>query len=235
MEEQEEEQDRLILQDQKVFGTGLKRKRVQFVPAAALEDEPATVPKPSARNAGDRYLSIVLPNEGQKVGKAGKISHDPAQAASKSGTTEEDTMCEICHLPVNSIADSSLPAQRPHETSLVHQVCLAQSHPPSHLDRSRVGLKYLSSYGWDPDSRLGLGVRGEGIRVPIKPKIKNDTVGLGVRAAQQKGLLVEKKKIERLDEKGVRKKEAGQRKKREKLQEMFYRNEDLERYLGSNA
>ena len=41
-----------------------------------------------------------------------------------------------------------------------------------------------------------------------------------------------KKKIERLDAKGVRRKELEGKKRRERLQQMFYGMEDVERYLG---
>ncbi|KAL8829507.1 MAG: hypothetical protein Q9191_001979 [Dirinaria sp. TL-2023a] len=245
-EEEEEEPNRNPLQNQKFFGAGLKRKRIQFVPAAAVKNEPTAAPKisssssSSSSNAGDRYLSIVLPRKGQQIAQTdnNNISHnDTAQSASQpSATPEENPTCEICHLPLHSTADSQLPAAppKPHETSLVHQFCLSHSTPPSHLDRSRAGLKYLSSYGWDPDSRRGLGVNGEGIRVPLKPRIKNDTVGLGMDVAlKKKGIVLEKKKrVERLDAKGVRKKDAEERKRRERLQELFYQSEDLEKYLA---
>lgn len=132
------------------------------------------------------------------------------------------------------MTDASTGDIKPHETSLVHQVCLAHSHPPSHLDRNRAGVKYLSSYGWDPDSRLGLGAKGEGVRVPIKAKVKNDTVGLGVERAISKGQVVAKK-VERLDAKGLRRKELEGKKREKRLQQMFYGADDVEKYLGTGA
>ena len=78
---------------------------------------------------------------------------------------------------------------------------------------------------------LGLGANGEGIRAPLKGVMKNDTVGLGVK----KGQVGEKKVVRRLDAKGVRRKDDEDRKRGEKLQEMFYGNLDVERYLGLNG
>ena len=97
------------------------------------------------------------------------------------------------------------------------------------MDRSRQGFKYLSSYGWDPDSRQGLGATGKGIRAPIKAKVKNDTVGLGAKTKEAAKPL--DAKVERLDAKQVRKKDMEDRRKRERLQEIFYRNDDVEKYL----
>ena len=66
--------------------------------------------------------------------------------------------------------------------------------------------------------------------MPIKAKMKNDTVGLGVELREtKKG---PEKKVELLDAKKVRKKDLEDQKKRVKLQQMFYGNDDVERYLG---
>lgn len=133
---------------------------------------------------------------------------------------------------------------RPHEASLAHQLCLTHSHPPSHLDRTRHGLRYLSAYGWDPDSRLGLGAPGrEGIREPVKAKVKHDTVGLGVNSVDEDWSSSKRDKdksaqgakpakVVKLNAKQARKGHAEARKKGEMLREMFYRGDDVQRYLG---
>ena len=223
----------LPLDDQRVFGAGIKRKRVHFVsaaPADVLEPTPSATPE---RSAGERYLSIVLPCESrEKNGSAHTLASPSGSMDAISQTLPvEDVVCSVCHVPIHPLPSTP---SKPHETSLVHQVCITNSYPPSHLDRTSHGLKYLSSYGWDPDSRLGLGAKGEGIREPLKGKLKNDTVGLGVKAARKTSLVVENK-VERLDAKGVRKRDSEDRKKRERLQEMFYGNGELERYLGPNG
>ena len=226
----------ISLQDQRVFGAGIKRKRIQFVPAASTTSPLPAPQLPSTKNAGQRYLSIVLGEDGTRA--EGKADQEAiSDSTISTGTVSlpraaKDAHCEICNLPITSITDISTGDSKPHETSLVHQVCLEQSHPPSHLDRTRTGLKYLSSYGWDPDSRLGLGAKGEGARVPLKAKVKNDTVGLGVSRALSKGQTVAKK-VERLDAKGVRRKELEWKKRGERLQQMFYGREDVEKYLGA--
>jgi hypothetical protein len=260
----DEEEYFIPLEDQRVFGAGIKRKRVQFVPAV----EPnlsTTTSKPdkaaSSSSVGDTYLSIVLkrsksepiekntdstldenkkhevtPSDSRERATRTDSSNDKtsptpetAPETRSSSQSLPDSNCEICHLPLRTTSNLSPTA---HHSSIAHQVCLEHSHPPSHIDRARSGLKYLSSYGWDPDSRRGLGARGEGIRQPLKGKIKNDTVGLGVSEA----LLATKKKGERdpppLNAKEVRKREAEGRKKGERLREMFYRNDDVEKYLG---
>ncbi|MCJ1225026.1 hypothetical protein MMC12_001673 [Toensbergia leucococca] len=224
------------LQDQRVFGAGVRRKRIDFIPAEQNSTDTITQTN-STTNIGDRYLSIVLSNS-KTLGKA-EPQETAAQGedlATKSHKKRHLDMplCEICNLPIASTEETEITKLRPHEASLAHQVCLSHSDPPSHLDRNRCGLKYLSSYGWDPDSRLGLGATGRGIRVPIKETPKNDTVGLGLtRTAQSVNIRkVTGRRVEKLDAKQMRKREVEERRKREKLQDMFFRNDDLEKYLG---
>ena len=66
--------------------------------------------------------------------------------------------------------------------------------------------------------------------MPMKMKVKSDTMGLGVRSGVRKALL--EKRAEKLDAKKVRKKELEDRLKRETLQEIFYRNDNVQKYLG---
>jgi hypothetical protein len=195
----------LPAEDQRVFGAGIKRQRVPFVPASSDESNVPTKPRTAV---GDRYLSIVLKTQEQK-----------------SQDDESIGVCEVCGQPV----------KESHESSISHQLCLEHSHPPSHLPREHVGLKILGKQGWDPDSRLGLGVAGGGIRVPIKSKIKNNTAGLGVETKQRNdGGIFEVKAVEgvkRLNAKEVRLEEAEGRKRAQKLQQNFY-GDDLSKYLG---
>lgn len=263
----------LPLEDQRVFGAGIRRKRVPFVRSSEHElnttstntsttsTGPGTGPGPSI---ADKYLSIVLP-------KGGEEKPDPStaeeSAAERDREQEQGPVCEICNFPLpapaptptnnaDTNADPDLTLRKKHDASLAHQLCLAHSHPPSHFDRTRHGLRYLSAYGWDPDSRLGLGMPGrEGIRAPIQGRVKVDTVGLGVRADNEEDGSghgpggVKRRERERrvkesvegrrgrvgkqkLNAKEVRRGDAETRKKGEKLSEMFYRSEDLGRYLG---
>lgn len=234
--------------DQRVFGAGIKRKRVPFVPASDLSTTTVSAP-PTASSSpappcsiGDRYLSIVLPASQP----ATPVSSGPA-LTTPTVRDLEPKLCEVCSLPLKATTDgggnennddnddngdiNEGGPRQVHESSLAHQVCLPHSHPPSAIDRRRTGYKYLSSLGWDPDSRSGLGPAGHGIREPLKGKIKNDTIGLGVKVSERE---VKKRRepIPKLDAKQVRKKEAESKQRGEKLREMFYRAEDIERYLG---
>jgi len=195
----------LTADDQRVFGAGIKRKRVPFVPASNEDNTHEAKPRSAV---GDKYLSIVLKKQ--------------EQASVEDGNTQ---VCEVCRQPV----------RQSHESSISHQLCLEHSHPPSHLPREHVGLKILSSHGWDPDSRLGLGASGEGIRIPVKSKVKNDTVGLGTSLKQRnKGRMFDVNtcdSVKRLNAKEVRLQEAEGRKRAQKLQRTFY-GEDLSKYLG---
>ncbi|KAI9679270.1 MAG: hypothetical protein M1817_005289 [Caeruleum heppii] len=230
------------LQDQRVFGAGLKRKRVQFVPSGS--SAPSVQPSRAhdehhGHSIGDYYLSLVLPDSKRNPQAISPVVSAHQEQMNRPLTTLP--RCDVCHLPLDSDAASETIVPSPptttttpaHEASLAHQVCLTHSHPPSHLDRHRKGIQYLSSYGWDPDSRLGLGVAGEGIRAPIKGKVKRDTLGIGMKLPE-KEVGVRPKKVERLDAKGVRRKEADLRKRGQKLQDLFYASEDLEKYLKAS-
>ncbi|RAH69190.1 putative G-patch domain protein, partial [Aspergillus aculeatinus CBS 121060] len=167
-------------------------------------------------------------------------------------------ICQICNLPYTAASSSETqpaaettphPHPRPHEASLAHQLCLTHSHPPSHLDRTRPGLRYLAAYGWDPDSRLGLGAPGrEGIVAPVKGKVKVDTVGLGGagQASDEEGDHKRRRrgggqdaggtrgggKVQKLNAKEVRRGQVDARKRGERLRELFYQDERVLRYLG---
>ncbi|EEQ30748.1 hypothetical protein McanMca71_000569 [Microsporum canis] len=245
------------------FGAGIKRKRVPFVPSrdtatlSTTTSAPATVsssPTPGGSSIAAKYLSIVLPSSSQ------------SDTGSPGNTSSDTELCEVCRLPLKAIpkqlnqgderepkaSASEPPDTIPHEASLAHQVCLPHSHPPSAVDRTRAGYKYLSSYGWDPDARSGLGPTGSGIQIPLKPKMKNDTVGLGVGSwrdeAEDHGGKRQKRKLKQLREKEeadkaknarklnakqVRLQEEEKKRHGEKLRDVFYRTEDMEKYLGN--
>ena len=222
------------LVDQRVFGAGIKRKRVPFVPAGS--DFVDGRPGGHNPDLSDRYLSIVLPpsspppppallpptsttageNDSDEINDniqrptlaAEDSTHRQPKpespiSASVSTLLDQPQTCAICNLTITSpkrtlttaLIPPSSQSQKPsqassHCASIVHQICLPHSHPPSHLSRDHIGLKYLSSYGWDPDGRVGLGAKGkEGVRAPVgvKNKVKRDTVGLGVELADRHG------------------------------------------------
>ena len=209
------------------FRVGFTRKPIHFVPAAVARTQAKELtPQTSPICPGDRFLNIVRENS---------LSNSTYTESKNIATDQqydlEGAFCEICNLPIDFQAGMASTAIAHHEATIAHMVCLSHSYPPSHLDRSRQGFKYLSAYGWDPDSRQGLGATGEGIRAPIKAKIKNDTVGIGVEVKGNRKHL--DPKVEKMNAKQIRKKDAGDRRKWERLQEMFYGNDDIEKYLGA--
>src|SRR5256714_4412151 len=222
----------LPLQDQRVFGAGIKRKKVAFVPPSSLESVDPNASKTAATTSRDRYLSIIQKSRGEEVHAAER------QSLSTTHNAEAvQALCIICHLPLSTSDLSTGTETSPttlktsHESSIAHQVCLTHSHPPSHLDRKHVGLKYLSSYGWDPDSRQGLGAKGEGIRAPIKAKIKKDTSGLGIDVRGDRKVQKKKPPLVLLNAKQIRQQELEGKKREAQLREAFY-GKDLEKYLS---
>ncbi|KAI1624585.1 hypothetical protein EDD37DRAFT_417918 [Exophiala viscosa] len=228
----EDEDYFLPVQDQRVFGAGIKRKRIAFVPASSSESSiPSTTKPQESTNIASRYLSIVLPKESRKV-------EEPDEKELEQVATE---ICPVCKQPLSSSDDTVTTIDtHAHESSIAHQVCLQHIHPPSHLDREHVGVKYLEAYGWDPDSRAGLGARQEGIRIPIKPKEKHDTAGLREiveddgRGTKTRIKVKKEDRVIRLDAKKVRVMEMEAKKRAEKFRKSFY-GPDLEKYLGPNS
>ncbi|KAF7131192.1 hypothetical protein CNMCM5793_004242 [Aspergillus hiratsukae] len=248
----------LPLEDQRVFGAGIRRKRVQFVRSSEHElntttsTTTTTTTTPQSTSSGlspaDKYLSIVLPKD-QQVSKPAATHETASAPPSPSAVLAPVQLCEVCNLPLDGETpdtdDKGL--TRPHEASLAHQLCLSHSHPPSHLDRTRHGLRYLSAYGWDPDSRLGLGAPGrEGIREPLKGRLKADTVGLGAEVEVESSAKGKKRvagaaataapaRVQRLNAKQVRRGHFDAKRRAEKLRQMFYQNDDVQRYLSGGA
>ncbi|KAI0813935.1 hypothetical protein GGR55DRAFT_676071 [Xylaria sp. FL0064] len=209
------------LHHKRPFGSGLKRKQVIFVPASSgtLNSVDESKPPEPSKSVSDIYLSIVLPKETEDAGTG---------ETSAAGLN----ICDVCKLPVNEPSDEEKKSpHRPHQASIAHQFCMTHSHPPSSLDRSRMGLGVLQAQGWDPDARTGLGASSQGISFPIKAKPKYDTFGLGVEIP--KDIAAKKKeKPQMLDAKRVRKKAAEDKKHLERLRRQFYGNSEVEKYLG---
>ncbi|KAJ1333411.1 G-patch domain-containing protein [Microdochium nivale] len=211
--------DEIPLQQKRPFGSNLRRSHVAFVPASTgpltTTDKVASA-KPT-RSIADMYLSLVLPN------------HSPAGTAKMPDENNVEPMiCEVCRLPVKGDVNST---PRIHEASIAHQVCLAHSHPPSALNRSRMGLQVLQTQGWDPDARTGLGAQGQGMHYPIKATPKDDTLGIGVKVP--KHLPPKKEKPAKMDAGKVRKAAAEDRKRNERLRQQLFSSSDVDKYLGN--
>lgn len=263
----------LPLEDQRVFGAGIRRKRVPFVRSGELNTTAGS--SSTGTNIADTYLSIVLKQQNTSKTSPSTPTNThtytnapediiPPPRTTHSAPPTADTIapappvptdnverpkgsartyCDVCNLPLSdpqSQSQSQETTSRPHEASLAHQVCLKHSHPPSHLDRTRAGMRYLSTYGWDPDSRLGLGAAGrEGIREPLKGRIKHDTAGLGSGLDKDgdpiKAPLPVKNKVVKLNPKEMRRKEAEAKRRGEKMRNLFFQNDEVLKYLGESA
>ncbi|KAK4543570.1 hypothetical protein LTR36_005465 [Oleoguttula mirabilis] len=231
----EDDEYEIPLRDQRYFGAGVKRKRIQFVTSTGLAQS-TSLPSTPSTSAADRYLSIVLKKpESEIVRRSSPPSeewkHSPgAQLDDASGDQDavhqesgKRATCSICKRPL-SVSNATQ-----HESSITHQICLQHSHPPSHIDRTRKGLNVLESQGWDPDSRLGLGAEGsEGRLYPVRATENPQRAGLGARFDKAKVM----EKTVRLDAGKVRLVEQKGKGKAEALRNAFYRSEEVEKYLG---
>lgn len=229
-ERDDSDDEDIPLHHKRPFGAGLKRTKIEFVKATD-PDAGNTVKAVGGQSAsiGDIYASIVLGSSStdtaSKSEPASDGKEDTTSPPEKLPELPEPPICPVCSLPITTTLQK-------HEASLAHQVSLEHSHPPSALDRSRMGLRALESQGWDPDSRLGLGREGEGTRFPIKILPKKDTLGVGAKQpANQK---VEEKPRP-LTAKEMRALAEKERRKGERLQAEMYSRVDVEKYLRGNG
>lgn len=222
------------LQHRRAFGTGLKRKRIDFVPATSKST--LTEPHIAGRSASDLYLSIVLPRSGTDKPATSQTSDldknlclsSPNSVAAEEHLKEERAICPICGNAIKVNDDGP-----PHEASLSHQVALQHSHPPSALDRHRLGLKQLEKRGWDPDSRSGLGLAGEGRLYPVTAKLRENNRGIGARREVQH--LQARPKVQKLDVSAMKTKANQNKIRDQKLHDLFYGRDDMEQYLGRES
>ncbi|KAK0627136.1 hypothetical protein B0T14DRAFT_511847 [Immersiella caudata] len=211
------------------FGT-LHRKQIAFVPASGnprLGSADTTTTTKSHQDVANIYLSMVLPEDVKPPDAS--VEMEPAPPV----------VCDVCKLPMTCLAPEDTPNSQsqdgtprtatPHENSLAHQLCLPHSHPPSALDRSRMGLNYLSTHGWNPDSRKGLGFDQQGIQYPVKTKVKEDRLGIGMEAPKHQPV---KKKETVLDAKKVRKMAEEEKRKAARIRQQLFMRDDLEKYLA---
>lgn len=240
----DEDEYEIPLRDQRYFGAGLKRKRVRFVPSTERTEQIGSVSLPTTpkeSSAADRYLAIVLGQsntaerassapvgepltaEPSQAKEADKLNEHTSSEAKQSADDSSALYCDLCHR--NIAANVS---RATHESSIAHQISLQHTYPPSHVDRERKGLAVLQGHGWDPDSRLGLGARGEGILQPIKAVDNPDKAGVGARLAPAKV----KEKPVKLDAGKLRRLEQEGKKKAERLRNSFYMSDDVQKYLG---
>ena len=112
-------------------------------------------------------------------------------------------LCGICGEPVKETD------QRIHYLSPTHQAALPRAPIPSAIDRTRMGLKYM-------EDKFVLGI-------DKKEHTKKRALG---------GASVADVKEGKLDAGKVRKLATVEKKKHERLQRMFYGNDEVEKYLG---
>lgn len=259
----DDDYDDTPLQHQRPFGSGLHKKAIAFVPASdtegqlkSVQDTSPAATKPQ-QDVADLYLSMVLKRPEDRSTTTQQPTTPPPDRPNDSISIpiEEAELCPVCNLPLTSSTPTEEggagPTPTPHEQSLAHQASLPHSHPPSALDRRRMGLAYLSARGWDPDARRGLGAAGQGIQFPLKARrVKEDRLGLGLQTTRMtqrtplpdgnKGQGRPSSRDEKknqpqllLDAKKVRKMAREDRRRAERVREELFGDGRLEKYLGS--
>ncbi|KAK8010476.1 g-patch domain-containing protein [Apiospora arundinis] len=157
-------------------------------------------------------------------------------------TTEQNRATST---PANSIQDMYLnivmpprdTASAPPDNPVSRRICEHIKSAWSTLIPHRLSIGH--AWAWPSSSHRvgiqmqggGLGASQQGVQYPIKAKPKEDTLGIGVQVPKDLEKW-KKEKPQKLDAAKVRKKVAEDKKRREKLQQQFYGNPDIEKYLG---
>ena len=224
----DDDYDKIPLQHQRPFGAGLHRKPISFVSASgggqlkSVDDSAAGRPQ---QNVADIYLNLVLSEDTTRAKSAPPTS---SSATGAEPSSPQNETCPVCKLPLQTETGT-------HAQSFAHQVCLPHSQPPSALDRTRMGLTYLSTYGWDPDARKGLGAAQQGIQFPVKARVKDDKLGIGIQVPKGLPPPPPRKKEQLLDAKKVRKMALEERERASKIRRELFGDGKLEKYLGEGA
>ncbi len=222
------------------FDTGLRRQRIAFVKAGETLSSPASSPACAvpSDNVAAVYLGIVL--GGAAAAQTDENAATPRPQSAPPGLAASSPpafFCEACRLPLPS---SSPAAVADHESSLVHQVALGHSKPPSALDRSRFGLAVMAAQGWDPDSGLGLGRDQQGMPYPIRARARPDRQALGADAPRDGDIASPSSSatvpstaagVPQNSRKHRRKMEEDRRRRHDRLREQIMGNRDLDKYL----
>ncbi|QPH17996.1 hypothetical protein C2857_002945 [Epichloe festucae Fl1] len=221
-DDDDDDDDNIPLHHKKPFGAGLKRKRVEFVRATETDNGIAASTQASPNSAvGDLYASIVLGGDERPKSASAPATRLGTPRAESSTMDAKTSICAVCSLSITTSA-------KEHEASVAHQVNMPHAHPPSALDRSRMGLRALESLGWDPDARRGLGRQGEGVRYPIKVKAKDDTLGIGATVAEK---VKQEEPPRKLTGKELKAAMARDKQRAERLQAEIYGRVDVESYI----
>ncbi|KAK4215701.1 hypothetical protein QBC37DRAFT_418774 [Rhypophila decipiens] len=231
------------LQHRRPFGTRLFQTQfIAFVPAAeaTYTSEQHSQAKEEEKNSSvpEMYLNLVQSsNSGSTGNKPPTVNNPTTQETGQEAEAEpqiQTTRCQVCQrsIPVSE--------QKAHETSIPHQSRLEHSHPPSALNRNRMGLAYLSGHGWDPDARKGLGASHQGIQYPLKTKAKDDKLGIGIKLPNKNLPPMGAKNNERSQGKllgagQVRKLVKEEKRKLEKIRRQLFGNDKQERYLEKGS
>ncbi|KAF3926602.1 hypothetical protein AA313_de0206934 [Arthrobotrys entomopaga] len=86
-------------------------------------------------------------------------------------TAAQDQICPTCKARVTD--------WNSHVRTTAHMASEEHSKTPHHLNRQSEGYKHMVKLGWDPDGDRGLGAEGQGIRFPVKAKMKRNNLGIG--------------------------------------------------------
>jgi hypothetical protein len=186
------------------FDFALRKNAVKFLPASIPQAE-----TPQQKNPGSILTDFYL--------SRGLISSDKP---CEDSDVPDAILCEYCKILVDPLKLAE------HQSSFQHELNRPHIYPPSAIDRTRKGVAFLQSKGWDPDSRKGLGASGEGILYPIKTKENTAKQGLG---APERPVTLEKQpkadsKVEKkLNPRQKRRQEEQEKKRRDRqLHDLFY-------------
>lgn len=198
-----------------------KKPKIDFQQEAAVE-----MPSEGNRTQQPDRGEIVASFYRSITSPSGTVSDpSPAEVIALDPPTNRriENLCPVCHLRL----PSSSRARRRHNCGTAHLSKVADTRPPPlnplYVDRSSFGYKVLLSQGWSEKDPYGIGAEdNKGRREPLKTgRVKNDTVGLGIKPSKVKEVVEEKKLIE--SGKDIRIRYEREKRIRKELMEIVHR------------
>jgi hypothetical protein len=133
------------------------------------EEETVHPPREDYRQVSEFYAQVVKPKRSRQTSEEREVPMKRRKLEPK----KEKIFCELCG---ENIAEESLSL---HYRSVLHQFNLQNKPKPIYgLPPSNIGYQMMLKSGWQEER--GLGAEEQGRLAPIKTRVKNDKLGLGI-------------------------------------------------------
>ncbi|XP_045500594.1 G patch domain and ankyrin repeat-containing protein 1 homolog [Colias croceus] len=170
--------------------------------------------------SGNSAQSLVIKNKNYTLADI-LLSHKSNEDENECKTSKqikvklkEEYKCEICN-------NTTFPDKQEHLSSTVHNINASKGKklPANYvIPQSNKGYQIMVKGGWDKET--GLGPDGTGTKYPIKPVMKKDRTGLGLKPKKEGNVVKESSKV--INRKIIAREQYNNRRKEINFRREFY-------------